>query len=86
MWRGVLCPCCYNWRAEEFPEHKFDDRLQYGLIAQEVERIFPELVKEDDNAEKAINYDGMIPILLEAIQEQQKTIQRLEDQIKQLMN
>ncbi|MFW5879686.1 MAG: tail fiber domain-containing protein [bacterium] len=43
---------------------------QYGLIAQELEKLFPELVQADGySGTKAINYDGMIPLLLEAIKQ-----------------
>ena len=77
--RGVR----YHWRKEDFPEQEFDDRLQYGLIAQEVEAVFPELVKTDDNGDKAVNYDGLIPFLLEAIKEQQQRIEQLEAKVNQ---
>ena len=54
---------------------------QIGFIAQEVESIFPELVETTDKGLKAVNYDAMIPILLEAIKEQQAKINQLEQKI-----
>lgn len=59
------------------PEGQF-----YGLIAQEVEKEFPELVFTDPKSRTmAINYSGMIPILLEALKEQQKIIDSHENRI-----
>ncbi len=55
---------------------------RYGFIAQEIEKEFPELVKTDPKTNlKAVNYEGMIPILLESIKEQQKMISQIQDQI-----
>ncbi len=65
--------------------------VKYGLIAQEVEAIIPELVKEtkDSLSFLSINYDGLIPILIEAIKEQQNSINNLKrelDDLKQNSN
>ncbi|MDA3883584.1 MAG: tail fiber domain-containing protein [Bacteroidales bacterium] len=44
-----------------------ESRLSYGFIAQDVQKIYPELVYENDSSGMlAINYDGFIPILWEA--------------------
>lgn len=60
----------------------FSPGEHYGLIAQELEKEFPELVKLDSmTLTKAINYDGMIPVLLEAIKSQQKQIVEMQAQI-----
>lgn len=65
----------------------FSDGMQYGFIAQEVENIFPELVNTDSITNlKAINYDGMIPILLQAIKKQQVFIKDLQSDIQELKN
>lgn len=80
--RGVS----YKWRTNEFPENGFDEDEQYGLIAQEVEKEFPILVKTDENGDKAVNYNGMIPVLIETIKEQQKMIEELQSQMKQVLN
>ena len=55
--------------------------LQYGVIAQEVERVFPELVATNENGMKTVNYIGLIPVLIEAIKEQQLQIATLEIQL-----
>jgi hypothetical protein len=51
-----------------------------GLIAQEVEKVIPELVTEDENGFKAIAYAKLTTILIEAIKEQQSRIMELENQ------
>jgi hypothetical protein len=51
-----------------------DDRTHIGLIAQEIEEIFPELVTESNNI-KGINYQGFIAVLLNCIKELNKKIE-----------
>ena len=53
---------------------------QLGFIAQEVEYIIPELVKtREKDGIKAINYNGLIGVLINAIKEQQEEINNLKD-------
>jgi flagellar biosynthesis chaperone FliJ len=49
------------------------------VIAQELEKVFPELVKTGEN--KSVNYNGLIGVLIEAVKEQQKQIEELKKQI-----
>jgi len=51
-----------------------DKEKQYGLIAQNVEAVIPELVKENKQGTKSVNYQALIPVLINATQEQQKQI------------
>ena len=61
---------------------KFPKGVRYGLIAQELEKEFPELVKHDSiTGTKAINYDGMIPVLLEAIKTLNAEVNTLKREI-----
>jgi len=68
----------YTYKTEEFPAKGFDSRAHIGLIAQELKEVFPELVKEDAKGYYAVNYEGMIPVLLEAVKSQQKQIDELK--------
>ncbi|MCP4909540.1 MAG: tail fiber domain-containing protein, partial [Bacteroidetes bacterium] len=54
-----------------------------GLLAQEVQQAFPELVKtaNDQDGTMSVNYQGMIPVLINAIKEQQKQIEELKAMI-----
>ena len=51
-----------------------------GLLAQEIEEVFPELVKSgmDKNKTLSVNYQGLIPVLINAIKEQQDQIEELK--------
>ena len=53
-------------------------------LAQEVQKAFPELVKQssDKDGTLSVNYQGMIPVLINAIKEQQKQIDELKELIK----
>lgn len=62
-----------------------DSRLNLGLIAQEVKDIVPECVKYDElNDIFSIEYTMIIPILIEGIKEQKKTIETQQSEIKSL--
>jgi len=67
------------------PEQKQkDQRKRFGVIAQELEEIFPELVNKPDLLSEyyGVDYVGMIPILVEAIKEQQNIIENLQSEIQ----
>ena len=55
-----------------------------GLLAQEVQKAFPELVKRsgDEEGTLSVNYQGMIPVLINAIKEQQKEIDEIKNKLK----
>jgi len=60
--------------------------LQTGLIAQEVEALFPELVKTDEKGMKSVNYIGLIPHLIEAVKEQNKQIVTLKERLDKVQH
>ena len=74
-----LRPVSFEWRREEFPQYKFEDKREVGLIAQEVEDIFPELVGEWKDGYKGVKYDQIPMYLIIAIQELQKEVEKLKD-------
>ena len=82
--------CTYNFKAGEFPGMNLPTDMQHGFTAQNIESVFPELVKlnpakkEQPQEFKAVNYIGMIPILTEAIQEQQALLITKENRIEEL--
>lgn len=51
---------------------------ELGLLAQEVERILPEIVLTDDEGKKLINYTALIPVLIESIHELKAEIEELK--------
>lgn len=68
--------------AEEPNNH--DDVLHYGLLANDLIDIIPDIVSKVDSNANAVNYIELIPILVKATQEQQKTIETLKAEINKL--
>ena len=79
-----LRPVSYTMKIDEFPEMNFAKGKQMGFIAQEMQEVFPSLVekgvhpgakKEDAYIEYlGVNYIGLIPVLVKAIQEHEAKI------------
>ena len=61
----------FTWKKDK------NNKKQYGFIAQQIQEIIPELVNTDENNGLSVNYIGVIPILVEAIKEQQKLINKI---------
>lgn len=71
----------YNWINDQK-----DTEEQIGLLAQEVQKNYPQLVKQNDKGELSVNYTGLVPVLLQGIKEQQQQIEILKEQnLKQQM-
>ena len=60
------------------------DERYVGVVAQEVEKVLPEVVSEDDDGMKSVAYGNMVGLLVEAIKEQQKQIDALTARINTL--
>jgi len=65
-------------RGVEFNKIETPEKRDIGLIAQEVEKILPEVVSEDSEGLKSISYANLVGLLIEAIKEQQEQIQKLK--------
>ncbi|MBI4649421.1 MAG: tail fiber domain-containing protein, partial [Bacteroidia bacterium] len=76
----------YYWRKDEFPSMNFSNKKQIGVIAQDVEPLFPELIATDANGYKTADYSKITPILIEAIKELQKQIDSLKSENQLLKN
>ena len=59
----------YFWRADEYKEKNFRKEKQVGLIAQEVEKVIPEVVHTGTDGYKSLAYGKLTPFLVEAIKE-----------------
>ena len=57
------------------------NKKKFGLVAQELIKIYPDLVYEGQDGELGIDYTGLIPILIKIVQSQQLKIDRLEEMI-----
>ena len=78
----------YAFETEKFAERNLSENRSIGLIAQQVQKVYPELVAEDEEGYLSVNYDGLIPVLIEALKEQQTQLDEqkayFEDKIAQL--
>jgi hypothetical protein len=75
-----LRPVTFRYR-----EHGPDSALQYGLIAEEVAEVYPELVAYDANGQpETVLYQFLPPMLLSAVQTQEKTIAQANARIEAL--
>ena len=61
-------------------------KKHYGLIAQEVREIYPNLVYEDGEGYLSVDYVGIIPLLIQSVKEQNITIKELNAKIEKLEN
>lgn len=68
----------YDWKDgyDEIHSHKGND---VGVIAQEIEQILPQIVTNRDNGYKAVQYEKIIPLLIEAIKELSNKVKVLEN-------
>ncbi|NIJ53762.1 tail fiber domain-containing protein [Dyadobacter arcticus] len=63
----------YFWK-----DGTLDQSIQTGVIAQEVEALFPDLVKTDEQGFKSVNYNGLIPHLIESVKELNASLNALQ--------
>ena len=62
----------------KFYTMKKDGKQKIGVLAQDVQVVFPELVTKDKNEILAVNYQGLIPVLINALNEQQKELETIK--------
>jgi hypothetical protein len=74
----------YYWKVDEYPDKHFPEGEQVGFIAQEIEKVYPQVVLTDKEGHKSVDYSKLTPVLVEAIKEQQKIIEELQKVIQQL--
>lgn len=57
-----------------------------GVLAQDIQKVFPELVVVDQNEMLAVNYQGLVPVLINAMKEQDAKISKLEMMVEKLIS
>jgi hypothetical protein len=89
--RGVS----FEWKRQSDPKGNLRAGRQLGLLAQEVETVFPEVVTQDQEGNYLVAYTKLVPVLVEAIKEQaaksesqqrrmERELQAKQEQIEQL--
>lgn len=81
---AALRPVHYFWRAADFPDRRFGDSQSFGLIAQEVEAVLPELVTTDPDGYKTVNYSKLPLLAIQAIRELKEKNDDLERRLAAL--
>ncbi len=74
----------YNWKRSSFPQLNFPHGEQIWVIARDIEKIVPEVVMTGAYGYKSVSYEKLVPVLIEAIKEQQKQIDELKSLVSQL--
>jgi hypothetical protein len=72
----------YKWKPEFNDIHGYNDKHDVGVIAQDVLSILPEAVRQNSTGYYSVRYERIIPLLIEAIKEQQKQIDELKSKLK----
>ncbi len=73
----------YDFATDQIPAD-YTAGKQVGFIAQEMQTVMPELVKTDDAGMMSVNYIGVVPVLVEALKEQNEIIEEKETRIAAL--
>lgn len=80
---GILALSGYHY---QWKDANRDGGVHIGLLAQEVKERFPELVVADDQGILSVNYQGLVPVLIEAVKEQHKMIEEHQQQLTTQMD
>ena len=78
----------FDWikltEEEKGVKHQYNEGSDLGVIAQEVEEVLPELVKTRKSGYKAVDYQKLTAVLIEAVKEQQTQIEELKEVVNKL--
>lgn len=72
----------FSYKADACKSKNFPTGEQIGFVAQEIEKQFPELTQKDHDGLMYVNYQAMVPILLQSIKELSAKLKIVEDQLK----
>jgi len=73
----------FDWKK---PDEILNIKEDIGVIAQEVEAVFPELARTNENGFMSVRHQGLTAVLIEAIKEQQTQIEELKELVNKLIN
>jgi hypothetical protein len=71
----------FEWKTGETEGRRFEPGKQIGVVAQEVEKVFPEMVMTAPDGTKSVAYMSAIPVLIEAIKELKAENEALERRV-----
>lgn len=71
----------YTMDVENYPERNFNQGNQYGFIAQDLQKVMPEVVMADEDGFLGVNYDAVVPLLVEGIKDQQVQLETQKSEL-----
>ncbi|MBL4647941.1 MAG: tail fiber domain-containing protein [Gammaproteobacteria bacterium] len=74
----------FEWKEAYLVEHNFAQQQEIGFIAQQVEKVLPEVVFVDEKGFRSVAYDKLVALLIEAEKEQAQEIAELQHEVAQL--
>jgi len=80
----ALQPVHYFWRTSEFPDRHFGNTQNYGLIAQDVEQVLPELVATDSDGYKVVDYSKLPLLTIQAVKDLKSENDALKQRVSEL--
>jgi len=78
-----LQPVHSYWETKLYPERGFGEEESFGLVAQEVEKVMPELVGEDKQGFKVVHYHKLPLLMLQLIKDLKEEIYSFRQQTKE---
>ena len=74
----------FDWKQKVIKDRGGEDgyfvrKNDVGIIAQEIEKIIPEIVATREDGHKAVKYEKIVPLLIESIKELTSKVKRLEN-------
>jgi hypothetical protein len=76
----TLNPIIFNYKNDR------KKRIHYGVLAQDVEKVFPELVENNMFGYKTVNYQEISPLILAKMKNMQEEIDELKEKLKEMQN
>jgi len=74
----------YDWKRDEFPDYNFGKKREMGVIAQQVEKVFPEAVSTAPNGYKSVGYTMLIAPIIESLKEIRAWMFSSDSKVQQL--
>ncbi|MDK2849979.1 MAG: hypothetical protein PWR32_646 [Candidatus Woesearchaeota archaeon] len=74
----------FKWKTKEFPNKGLPNGTHLGVSAQQVQKVFPELINYDNEGYLAVDYAGLTVVNLAAIKEMKAEIERLQKEIAKI--
>lgn len=74
----------FEWKKDDLPDEIANKGKEIGLIAQEVEKVLPQLVSTDNKGYKSVQYSNVVAVLIEAVKELKKENEDLKSRVETL--